>query len=755
MSMLRTEAQSIEVELYVKSSDDVSADHAASRERFPARTVTLADVADPAPADLVLECHRLREAQRIGRVGSWRHDISTRRISVSATLLELYGLDPATQLETYAPLQELAHPDDRDLLYLATDELLLTGKMIDVRFRIYRADNHILHWFHARGDAERDGTGAVVALLGTVADVTEMVQAEIEAKQVHQELSHALDYQQAVVAATPDAIHVYDLETAEFRRANRAGGPLNGFTHEAAAIMVGQSWPEYLDDADRLRLLDLLADGARLRDGQVAELRHPVHADDGTTTWLSRRVTPFARDADGQATALLVASRDVSDVVAAEEKLHHAATHDDLTGLANRRLFHEQLQIRRRGPLGDHQQVVLLCDLDGFKRINDTHGHRTGDLVLVEVADRLRAATRSQDLVARLGGDEFAVLLDLPADIDAEAHALAVARRINAATAQPIRVGGVEHNITISIGIRVAPIGGWGEDALADADAAMYFVKRHGANGHTFFRPSHRPDAAREDYLERLIRRALTDDAVHVHYQPIVDPRTGAAHGVEALMRVFDRDTGRYADAAEVVAVAERTGQIIALDQRVIELAAARAAQWREQPESTGLRLKVNRSAKEISRPGLYDRIRQVLAESGLAPHALTLELTETVLLDINADTVAELRRLRELGVGLAIDDFGTGYASLRYLADLPVTAIKIDRSFTRRLPHHATSMTLVRATVSLADELGLTCIVEGVETVEQLAALPDRQPPLIQGYLYSKPAPYEGGLPARFEPSG
>jgi EAL domain-containing protein (putative c-di-GMP-specific phosphodiesterase class I) len=199
-------------------------------------------------------------------------------------------------------------------------------------------------------------------------------------------------------------------------------------------------------------------------------------------------------------------------------------------------------------------------------------------------------------------------------------------------------------------------------------------------------------------------------------------------------------DAGDFVDTAQVIAVAERTGLITALDERVLQVACAQAVQWRSDPELAHLVLNVNRSARDIAKPGFYQRIDDALTQSGLDPHGLTIEITETVLLDATASDLADLRDLKERGVGLALDDFGTGYASLRYLAELPITCIKIDRSFTSRLPADPTAMTLVRATVGLAEQLAISCVVEGVETDEQRDALPDYERLLIQGYLYARP---------------
>jgi EAL domain-containing protein (putative c-di-GMP-specific phosphodiesterase class I) len=307
----------------------------------------------------------------------------------------------------------------------------------------------------------------------------------------------------------------------------------------------------------------------------------------------------------------------------------------------------------------------------------------------------------------------------------------------------PILVDNDEHTVTVSIGICVAEENSTAESLLNDADTAMYFAKSKGSNGHAVFAPELRRDTIGRDHIERQIRRAMSADAVQAHFQPIVNPLDDSLYGVEALVRITDSE-GTLLDTGKVVSVAEQTGLITALDEAVFRRSARQVAAWRARPEYAQLMLTVNCSARNIAQSGFYDRVHAVLAESGLDPRALTIEVTETVLLDVADAALNDLRRLRRDGVGLAIDDFGTGYASLRYLATLPITCLKIDRSFTSGLPEDETCMTLVRTTIGLAEDLGIRCVVEGVETTEQLIALPRYDGLLIQGYLYGRPQPAE-----------
>jgi diguanylate cyclase (GGDEF)-like protein len=703
------------------------------------------------------ECRRLHLAQRISRVGSWNYELAGPSLTVSDTLLELYGLQRSAFAGGYDVLNECVHPADRLVLSAATQSLTNTGVPMTIRYRVIRASDSAWRWLDARGVVERDSAGVITNIAGTVADVTELVEAEMTGRDAHADLSKAHSHQQAVIAATPDAIHLYDVGTKLLSRANRSGKPLISFTPEVVEVLGGHQLSELVPDRDVRDLEEAFVAAAALPDGEVTFLRHRVKHPDGGTRWLSRRMTPFARDESGAVSSILVVSRDVTDVVAVELRLEHAALHDELTGLPNRRLLRDRLEHSlRRAARGGHI-VVLICDLDGFKRINDNHGHTVGDDVLNQAAQRLLTATRPDDTVARMGGDEFAIVLDVPQDQDPAALAERVSGRIASLLAEPIHAGGLDHTLGVSIGIRIADDAATADTLLSDADAAMYYIKANGGNGHLFFELSHRPDTAAHGRLERHIRRALADNTVEVVYQPIVNPTTNGIHGVEALLRLRDEE-GAFLNTTDVIAVAEHTGLITALDERVLHIACAQAVTWRRQRGLAKLVLNVNRSARDIANAGFYNRISDALAESGLDPHALTLEITETVLLDATETDLADLRALNARGVGLAIDDFGTGYASLRYLAELPITCIKIDRSFTSRLPADGTAMTLVRATVGLAEQLGISCVVEGVETDEQRHALPDYGRLLIQGYLFAQPheaiepppahiAPHEGAL--------
>lgn len=599
----------------------------------------------------------------------------------------------------------------------------------------------------------RDNDGLLLGGMGFIQDVTERRRQEFELLDAHH-------FQQAVFAVSPDTIHVFDVRTRRMLWTSRTMHELLGYTTEEIDTFERGPSRHIIPEQDFVRFNAAVAAACDCADGEVTEVRHQVRHREGRLQWVSNRLTPFQRDAQGVVTQLLGVTRDVTDVIAFEERLEHAALHDDLTGLPNRRLINRRLgealeQIRREA--GGPQQreiVVLFCDLDGFKRVNDAHGHQIGDSLLRVSASRLVSATRTGDTVGRMGGDEFVVILTVVADEDPAAVGREVAERIIRAVGEPLVLGAVEHAVTASVGICVAQPATTPHDLLRDADTAMYQAKLNGKAGHALFVPTLREDARSRDELVRGVRQSLADNTLEVYYQPIVDPRTSRVTGVEALVRIPGPD-GRLLDTAAAIAAAEQTGLIGAVGERVLRRSCEQAARWRQTPEHADLAVAVNLSASEIARPGFYDRVTEIVGSTRLDPRALTLEITESVLLEAGPTTVQDLRRLHEDGIGIAIDDFGTGYAGLRYLAMLPVTAIKVDRSFTAGLPDDAVSATIVRATVGLATELRLDCVVEGVETAEQLAALPDAARLHVQGYFFGRPQPAGAALPAFISPLG
>ncbi len=455
-------------------------------------------------------------------------------------------------------------------------------------------------------------------------------------------------------------------------------------------------------------------------------------------------------DTKGNITNYIASYTDISERKAAEARIARLAHHDALTGLFNRyslenRLAQALLAARRE----KRQMAVIFIDLDRFKVINDTLGHHVGDLLLVEVAQRLSACVRESDIVARLGGDEFVVALtSIATDMDA-AH---VARKIIAAMEVPCDIDGKSLHISPSLGISLFPGNGEDVDALMkNADTAMYHAKEKGRNNFQFFTPAMTAAATERLEIERDLRAALKNNEFELHYQPQVCASKGLVRGVEALIRWRHPERGLI-PPLKFIPVAEETGVIEAIGTWVLEEACRQMAEWRR----AGFDLKyvaVNLSAHQLRSPDLVGLVQGAIARFGLAPGQLELEITESVAMEDPERAIGILRSLRESGVELAIDDFGTGYSSLAYLKMLPIHTLKLDRAFVRDIETDENDAAISAATIALAKNLGLRVVAEGVETEAQRDFLSRHACNLLQGYLFGKPEPADA-LTARWQTS-
>jgi diguanylate cyclase (GGDEF)-like protein len=437
--------------------------------------------------------------------------------------------------------------------------------------------------------------------------------------------------------------------------------------------------------------------------------------------------------------AFVITSRMSARIAQAELKLEYLASTDPLTGLPNRRAFYEALNERlQRGTHGCARAALILVDLDDFKNVNDTLGHGAGDELLKHVAVALRQSVRMADLVSRIGGDEFAVLVAIAKE---KAEGIHTAERIARALARPFDLPRASIVASASVGVSVYP-----DDAadvaslVSSADIALYAAKSTGKKTAVEFHPSMTVEAHRRARLETELRKAIETDALSLVYQPQFDCRTGRLIGVEALARWLHPDDGEIAPA-EFVPVAEDSGLIVALGQWVLRRACRDCARWNAEP-GVEVYVAVNVSARQLRQVQYSEDVKAVLADSGLSPHLLELELTESQLMANMTAGVEAMRQLRTAGIRLSLDDFGTGYSSLSYLQSFPVNTLKIDRAFVKPLPQ--AGQPIVTAIISMAHSFGIGVIAEGVEDEAQLAWLTDAGCDIVQGYLTGRPMPFE-----------
>jgi len=465
------------------------------------------------------------------------------------------------------------------------------------------------------------------------------------------------------------------------------------------------------------------------------------HAEEGL-----RRAHDELEDRVRQRTARLAETnaqlqREIAERRELEEQLTHQAFHDPLTGLPNRTLFFDRLELAlERARRRDVEVAVLFMDLDDFKVINDSLGHEVGDQVLLAVAQRLENCMLAEETLARFGGDEFTVLLE---DVSGPSDAARVADRIGGALRAPFVLGGRERFVTTSVGISFGGRGGERPgDLLRNADLAMYQAKARGRNRHAVFEPVMGERALQRLELEGELRRALEREEFALHYQPKVSLESGEIVAMEALIR-WEHPARGLVSPARFVPVAEEIDLIDPIGRWVLTEACRQARRWHARfPGMPSLKVCVNLSAKQFQHPALLEEVDAALRETGLDPAALDLEITESVVMEDAPATLVTLRDLKGLGVNLAIDDFGTGYSSLSYLRRFPVDFLKVDRSIIQGIGEGPKDEAMLSALVTLAHSMGTRAIAEGVETEEQLVRLRGAGYDFGQGYYFARPLP-------------
>jgi diguanylate cyclase (GGDEF)-like protein/PAS domain S-box-containing protein len=478
----------------------------------------------------------------------------------------------------------------------------------------------------------------------------------------------------------------------------------------------------------------------KLVKGEIASVHTEVRGvhRDGSDVWMALNVS-LARDWQFRTHNLIVQAQDISARRRAEAELYHNAYHDALTQLSNRTHFDEQLDraIARVQRHPEQRFAVMYLDFDRFKMVNDSLGHKAGDELLVNVARRLKAMLRPTDVLARLGGDEFAILVE---DLNRQRDAVELTERIQKELQRPVQLGAMEIAVSASIGITFSSNGYQTSDQIIrDADIAMYKAKSKGKAQYALFDSSLHQHVTAQLQLESELRRALGQGQIYLEYQPICSLRDRQLIGFEALVRWNHPERGLL-EPATFIPVAEETGLIVPLGNWVLTEACRQMREWRTIRDSTTLNMSVNVSSLQLTHPDFVSHVHQALQAAEMSPGQLTLEVTESVLMDGIENAVSTLTALRNMGVTLSIDDFGTGYSSLSYLATLPIDALKVDRSFIERMSRDGEGSEIVRAIFKLGQALSKQVFAEGIETGAQLTLLQELGCEFGQGFLLSRP---------------
>lgn len=463
----------------------------------------------------------------------------------------------------------------------------------------------------------------------------------------------------------------------------------------------------------------------------------------GEIVWVSWSVST-AFDADAERPNLIFQIQDITDKKQAEAQLEYKATHDTLTGLPNRAMFmarlEQSLEKAQKNP--NHKVSVLFIDLDRFKYVNDSLGHQIGDELLIKIAERLKDCMRPRDLVARLGGDEFTILVEGNHQPE---KVVRIAERIQEKFAHPFDLSGHEVYSSASIGIlNISENHKTPEDLMRDADTAMYQAKRAGKARHEVFDENMHAAVKETLKLETELRRAIEKRELEVYYQPIYSLITGSLEGFEALARWNHKDFGTVSPE-KFITLAEEIGVIDALGEQILEKACRQLISLKDKFFEADLPvLSVNLSSKQFAQPKLVQKIQRILEETGFPAHRLKLEITESVFFEYKDAAIKMLNELREIGVEINIDDFGTGYSNLSYLLQLPISTLKIDRSFISPMNAEGNNVEIIQTILALARSLGLKVIAEGVETEDQLEQLKKLNCEGAQGYYFARPMTFE-----------
>jgi diguanylate cyclase (GGDEF)-like protein/PAS domain S-box-containing protein len=629
------------------------------------------------------------------------------------------------------------HPEDHERVLSEWRDAARDQTPFQTEFRFLQRDERIV-WTRVNSAAMLDGKRSF-GLVQTVEDITERKTAEFVLRAAEEALFEEKERAQVTLNSIGDAVLTTDL-LGNVSYLNLVAEAMTGWSQEEALGRPIAAVFNILDGTTRLAAVNPML-RAIAEDRTVGLAKDIVLIRrDGFESAIEDSAAPI-HNRDGQVAGAVIVFHDVSQSRSMALEMAHLAQHDFLTGLPNRLLLTERfahaIGLARRH---DKRVGLLFLDLDHFKHINDSLGHAIGDRLLQSVANRLVECVRATDTVCRQGGDEFVILLD---EIGQPQDAAHVAESLRAALGMPHLIDGHEFHVTLSIGISIFPDDGIDADSLMqNADTAMYHAKANGRDNCQFFTADMNARAVRRLLVESALRRALKQGEFLLHYQPKIDLASGALTGAEALVRWQDPDLG-LVQPAQFVPIAEESGLIVPVGRWVLREACRQIQVWLD----SGLRavpVSVNISAVEFRHEGFLDGVALILKETGLAPHYLELELTESMLMHDVESSALVLEALKAMGVQLAIDDFGTGYSSLSYLKRFPIDTLKIDQSFVRDIVTDADDATIVDAVIGMGRNLKQRVIAEGVETHAQLEFLQAHQCEVGQGFHFSHPVPAE-----------
>jgi diguanylate cyclase (GGDEF)-like protein/PAS domain S-box-containing protein len=663
----------------------------------------------------------LSRAQKISHIGSWDWNLETNELIWSDQIYRILGLNPKSIFPSVSFILDAAHPEDRELVKKTIENSIAQGENYQIEHRIIRADQSV-GYVNSINQVTKDASGNVVRMVGTVQDITSWKEAHSQLTLAKKAFDEALE-----------GILITD-NNNRIIMVNRAFTIITGY-HEDEVI--GKT-PRILKSKrhDRefyKKMWDSLAKYGEWR-GEIWNRRKSGEAYPQWST-----ITTI-KDSFGRIDKYIGIFHDLSDIKSKEEELHHQSYHDALTGLPNRKLLVDRLDLALKQAREEQKHLaVISLDLDDFKTINNSMGHLAGDALLQKVAIRLTQNAGHPELICRLGADEFVLVAT---DLREPEDAIFVASRIQELFKSPYIVDDNEIILTTSLGIAVYNYQDLSPDPkslIRNADLALSWAKQDGRGKHRFFTETMDAEAVKRLRMENDLRRSLANKEILVHYQPKVSCPDGRILGMEALVR-WQKD-GKLISPADFIPLAEDVGLIVPIGRYVLEKSCQITQYWREKL-AQDLKVAVNVSARQFKDDDLIQAVEDALNESGLPISGLELEVTESALMQDPDQAKKVLEKLRGMGATIALDDFGTGYSSLSYLRFFPIDVLKIDKSFVDGAPYDQDANMLLQAILAMAQGLKLQVVAEGVETADQVRFLHSLGANSIQGYYFSRPLP-------------
>ncbi|WP_179107323.1 EAL domain-containing protein [Sediminibacillus massiliensis] len=654
----------------------------------------------------------------------WSYDRTEASMTVSEGNAQMLGHGQRELHNNPVLWKEYVHPFDQEKIQEA-EQMQREGLPTKLEYRIIRPDGEMI-WIESKSAPVFNRLGEATKTTGVLQDISERKQTEEALRQRNFQLQNLLDTidsfvwaldvkREKIIFCSKNVEKVYDLSLEE--------------------LMVDyRAWRDKVHQED---LAYVLMDMGKVYKGEAIKHEYRIVHSDGAIRWVSASSTPVF-NARGEVVQIEGVTVDIHEYKQVEERLNYLAYHDTLTQLPNRYMFMDYLENAiLKAKNNNSSFAIMFIDFDNFKRTNDTLGHHVGDLFLKQAADRMRYLLDSKDILARQGGDEFIILLQ---DIE-EQGVKVVSERLLRGFIQPVIVGNNEIFVTPSIGISMYKhtfISA--EELVKQADLAMYLAKEKGKNNYQFYSEVLHNQNLRKVTLEKGLRKAIDRQEFFLHYQPQIELSSGRVVGVEALLRWKNEDG--YISPGEFIPVAEETGLIVPIGNWVLAEAVQQNKSWQEQG-CAKFPIAVNVSARQFMDKGFVDLVKKTLDESGLEPEFLEIEITESMMFDIE-ESEKIFHELKEMGILIAVDDFGTGYSSLNLVKDLNIDTLKIDQSFIQDMMGSYKGYRLMKTMIDIGKNINADVVAEGIEREEQLTFLIENECDIGQGYLLSRPLPAE-----------